>query len=101
LKITESIPASEVEVKGRMFRERLVHPLIKSVSGKGLLLAIEFENESINREVIAQCIAKGVFTDWFLFAPHKMRIAPPLVIEHHQIFMACDVILDVLNALSN
>jgi acetylornithine/N-succinyldiaminopimelate aminotransferase len=99
LKITESIPAAEVEEKGRMFRERLVHPLIKNISGKGLLLAIEFESEALNREVITRCIAKGVFTDWFLFAPHKMRLAPPLVIEHHQIFMACDVILEVLNEL--
>jgi acetylornithine/N-succinyldiaminopimelate aminotransferase len=101
LRITESIPASEVQAKGRIFRERLVHPLIKSISGKGLLLAVEFESETLNREVITRCIAKGVFTDWFLFAPYKMRIAPPLVIEHHQIFMACDVILEVLQELGD
>ncbi len=93
LKIVNEIKEEEILRKGELFKSLLVHPYIKSVLGKGLLLSVEFENEEINKQVIHSCLENGVFTDWFLFAPHKMRIAPPLIIEDHQIFMACEVIL--------
>jgi len=92
--IVETIPKHEIERKSELFRSKLVHQKIVSVSGKGLMLAVEFSTENFCKKVIAQCIEKGVFTDWFLFAPHKLRIAPPLIIEDEQIVKACEVILD-------
>ncbi len=101
LRVLDTLSGDEVTRKGKLFREKLVHPAIKAVSGKGLHLAVEFENEQINKAIIAECINQGVFTDWFLFAPHKMRIAPPLIIEDHQIFMGCGIILNAIgNVLS-
>ena len=97
LNIVKAIPESEIIRKSELFRSKLVHDKIVSVSGRGLLLAVEFVDEHFCRKVINKCIDKGVFTDWFLFAPHKLRVAPPLIIEDHQIFMACEVILGVLN----
>jgi len=93
LKIVSKIDEREILRLGELFKSLLVHPSIRSVSGKGLLWSVEFENEKTNKAVINTCIENGVFTDWFLFAPHKMRIAPPLIIKDHQIFMACEVIL--------
>ena len=93
LKIITGISEVEIHRKSELFRKLLVHPEIKSVTGNGLLLGVEFENEETNKRIINTCIQNGVFTDWFLFAPQKMRIAPPLIIEDHQIFMACEVIL--------
>jgi len=101
LKVVTKLDGREIERKGELFRSSLVHPEIKSISGKGLLLGVEFENEEINKKVIAECIENGVFTDWFLFAPHKMRIAPPLIIEDHQIFMACEIILKSLKKVTS
>jgi acetylornithine/succinyldiaminopimelate/putrescine aminotransferase len=93
LGVVGELDEADIDRKGKLFRNRLRHPGIVSISGAGLLLAVEFASESVCREVIARCIAYGLMTDWFLFAPNRMRIAPPLIIQDHQIFMACDIIL--------
>ncbi|ASZ10031.1 aspartate aminotransferase family protein [Chitinophaga pendula] len=82
-----------VHQKSQWFREYLQHPAIKSVRGMGLLLAVELENFTLNKQVIDYCIENGVLTDWFLFAPECIRIAPPLIITQEQIRVACDTIL--------
>ena len=84
---------SEVEKKEQSFRKLLVHPKIKSIKGKGLLLAVEFENYEQNKSIIDKCIQNGVITDWFLFNSHSMRIAPPLNISEAEIVFSCNVIL--------
>jgi acetylornithine/succinyldiaminopimelate/putrescine aminotransferase len=58
----------------------------------GLLMAVEFESFEENKAVIDCCLGMGVLTDWFLFAPHCLRIAPPLTISESEIRLACDVI---------
>ncbi len=94
LNIVETIPQAEIERKSELFRSNLVHEKIVSVSGRGLMMAVEFSDETFCKKVIAKCIENGIFTDWFLFAPHKMRIAPPLIIDDEQILNACKVILE-------
>lgn len=84
---------TEVEEKENLFRKKLVHKKIKNISGKGLLLAVEFENAKTNKKIIKRCIENGVITDWFLFAENKMRIAPPLIISNDCIINCCDIIL--------
>ncbi|MFW5707825.1 MAG: aspartate aminotransferase family protein [Bacteroidota bacterium] len=86
--------ASEMEM---LIRKKLHHPAIKSISGKGLMLAVEFENFEQNKRIIDQLIQKGIITDWFLFAPHCLRIAPPLIITHEQMVHACEVIVEVID----
>jgi acetylornithine/N-succinyldiaminopimelate aminotransferase len=97
LNVVKSILPEDIVRKGQLFKEKLVHEKIVNVSGRGLLLAVEFESEEACKKIISLCIENGIFTDWFLFAPQKMRIAPPLIIEDHQIFMACEVILKCIN----
>jgi len=99
LEIVKLLDEKEIIRKGSIFHDLLIHPEIKRITGRGLLLGVEFEDEVFNKKVIERCIENGVFTDWFLFAPHKMRIAPPLIIEDHQIFMACEIILKSINDL--
>lgn len=83
----------KVEAKEKLFKELLVHPKIKSVNGKGLLLSVSFESYEENKRIIDHCIEKGLITDWFLFNAHSMRIAPPLTITFDEIRWACGVIL--------
>lgn len=85
--------AESVQEKEALFRSLLIHPLIRSVRGKGLLLALEFDSYAQNKKIIDKCIAAGVITDWFLFNDHSMRIAPPLTISREEIRAACTVIL--------
>jgi len=80
-----------------LFKNLLKHPKIKSVTGRGMMLALEFSSFEENKKYIDACIEGGVLTDWFLFAANKMRIAPPLIISEQEIEKACEVIIDVLN----
>jgi len=78
----------------------LIHPPIKEIRGKGLMLAIELENFDINKKIIDRCIANGVIVDWFLHCSNSMRIAPPLIITNDEIKKACEVILEAINFYS-
>ena len=80
--------------KENIFRKNLVHKEIKGITGSGLLLGIEFENEKICRAIINDAIINGVVTDNFLFAPQKMRIAPPLNITEKDIRLSCQIIIE-------
>ncbi len=83
----------DVRSKSELFRDLLQHPLISTVRAEGLLIAVEFENFEINKKIIDESISNGVLTDWFLFAPNCMRIAPPLTITDKEIRKACQVIV--------
>jgi acetylornithine/N-succinyldiaminopimelate aminotransferase len=85
-----------VHEKEKLFRSLLHHPKIRAVRSRGLLMAVEFDSYEQNKAIIDKCLEKGVFTDWFLFAPHCMRIAPPLNITDEQIKWACKVIVEAL-----
>jgi acetylornithine/succinyldiaminopimelate/putrescine aminotransferase len=84
----------EVRMKSDLFRDLLHHPLISTVRAEGLLIAVEFESFEINKKIIDEAISNGVLTDWFLFAPNCMRIAPPLTITEKEIRKACRVIVE-------
>lgn len=81
-----------VEKKEGLFRSLLVHPKIKALRSFGLWIAVEFDSFETNKKVIDACLANGVMTDWFLFAPQCLRISPPLVITEEQIRKACKII---------
>lgn len=81
-----------------LFHSLLVHPMIKAVRSSGLLIAVEFEDFDSNKRVIDGCLENGILTDWFLFAPQCMRIAPPLVISEERIRTACDKIIEVMGS---
>lgn len=87
----------QAEAKGQLIKQLLVHPAIREVRGKGLMLAVEFDSFDVLKPVIDRAIEKGVITDWFLFCNNSMRIAPPLIITEDQIREACALILDAIN----
>ncbi len=87
----------QVKRKEQLFRKLLVHPAIKSIRSCGLWMAVEFDNFAINKKVIDVAINHGVLTDWFLFAPQCMRIAPPLTIADDQIETASQVIVEAIS----
>lgn len=86
----------EVEIKAEIFKSLLIHPKIKSIRSKGLMMAVEFESFEVLKPIIDRAIELGVITDWFLFCDDSMRIAPPLVITETQIQEACQMILKAI-----
>ena len=91
-KLVDSVFEKEIQ-----FRTLLHHPKIIAVRSRGLMIAVEFGSFETNKKIIDACIAQGVLTDWFLFAPKCMRIAPPLTITDEEIRKACAVILACLD----
>lgn len=85
-----------VEAKATLFKALLVHPKIKEIRNKGLMMAIEFDSFEVLKPIIDKAIALGVVTDWFLFCDNSMRIAPPLTITDQQIEEACTLILKAM-----
>lgn len=83
--------------KEELLTSLLIHPKIKTVRSFGLWMAVEFDSFETNKKVIDACIANGVLTDWFLFAPNCLRISPPLIISEEQIEKACEIIIKVCN----
>ena len=88
---------TQVDEKEKLFRELLIHPAIKQIRGKGLMLAIELESFELNKKIIDRCIKNGVVVDWFLHCSNSMRVAPPLIISFDEIRSACQVIVEAIN----
>jgi acetylornithine/succinyldiaminopimelate/putrescine aminotransferase len=86
----------KVAAKETLIRQHLIHPAIKEIRGKGLMLALEFESFDLNKKIIDTCIANGVITDWFLHCSNAMRLAPPLIITDEEIISACRVITEAI-----
>jgi len=87
----------DAQQKEMLFRRLLVHPMIKSVRGKGLLLAVEVDEKIVLSGFQQRCLMKGLITDWFLFCDSAFRISPPLVITDNEIERSCNILLNVLN----
>lgn len=81
-----------VERRSDLFAAHLSHSKIREVRRSGLLISVVFDSFEENKKIIDACIERGVFTDWFLFAPHCMRIAPSLLISEEDIIRSCNVI---------
>ena len=94
--LLESGWIEQVRSKEALFRRLLIHPRIREVRSAGLLIAIEFDSFDQNKAVIDACIAAGLLTDWYLFAPQCLRIAPPLSITEAEIEEACSIIVSSL-----
>ncbi|MES2703120.1 MAG: aspartate aminotransferase family protein [Bacteroidota bacterium] len=85
-----------VPAKEQLFHSLLVHPEIKEVRSKGLLMAVELASAEHVATTLQRCLEKGLFSDWFLFAPQCIRLAPPLTITEEEIRKACVIILESL-----
>ncbi len=96
--LAENLPF-EARAKGELIKSLLVHPKIKEIRGKGLMLAADLDTFEKLKQTIDICIESGVITDWFLFCDNSMRIAPPLTITEAQIREGCAVILNALDKI--
>jgi acetylornithine/succinyldiaminopimelate/putrescine aminotransferase len=98
--ITETSLMKEALEKEKLFRSLLVHPLIKDIRGKGLMLAAMTDSATITNEVILKCQDKGLILLWLLFEECAIRITPPLTISEDEIREGCAIILEVIDGIS-
>jgi acetylornithine/succinyldiaminopimelate/putrescine aminotransferase len=83
---------STVKNKEKILVELLQHKKIVAINTCGLWASLQFEDAETNKKIIRGCIDNGLITDWFLFAPEYMRIAPPLTITENELTTACELI---------
>lgn len=82
--------------KEQLFLSLLEHPAIKNVKSAGLIMSVELDSIAHVQQTLLRCLDKGLFSDWFLFAPACIRIAPPLTITPDEIRKACAILLSCL-----
>ena len=86
----------EVNEKEQLFRNHLKHPKIKEIRGKGLMLAVEFEDEELAKKAVDRSLEKGLILFYFLFTKTAIRITPPLTISNKEITQGCKIIIGIL-----
>ena len=99
--ITESNLIAKTIDKELLIRKKLVHPLIKEIRGKGLMLAAITDSAELANRIILNCQDKGLILFWLLFEPRAIRITPPLSISEDEISEGCSIILEVLDAIQS
>lgn len=85
---------AEIARKGEKLKTELTQlPKVKSVSGLGLMLGVEFEEDIQASNVVVEAIEQGVL---FLTAKHKLRLLPPLIISDEEITEGLAVLQHIL-----
>lgn len=90
--LDENLLAS-VKEKQAFLLNYLKHTAIINTNCFGLWMSLQFSTPEIAQSIIHRCVKNGLVTDWFLFAPDRLRIAPPLTISMEQLKDLCDIIL--------
>ena len=84
--------------KENIFRTILQHGLIKEIRGKGLMLAVEFNNTELASYVVTESLKRGLILFYFLLTKTAIRISPPLTISNSEIEKGCNIIIELLNS---
>jgi acetylornithine aminotransferase len=98
--ITQTSLMKDALTKEALFRRNLIHPMIQEIRGRGLMLALIVNSGELASEIIMRCKKRGLILFWLLFESKAIRITPPLTISEKEIKEGCDIIIDVLNQLS-
>lgn len=87
----------QVSKKETLIRKLLVHPKIKEIRGKGLMLALIMDHSETANMLILKSLEKGLFLFWLLFENKAVRVTPPLTISEEEIRKGCNIIISILN----
>jgi len=91
--LTESNIIKNVNKKGELFINELKdNPAVKCFRQKGLMIAVELENEQKVSKLLELFVENGLIVDQFLFNSNSFRIAPPLIITETEIKEICKTI---------
>lgn len=83
----------DIPQKNALLKSLLQHPAIISMNDCGLWMSVQFATNEQTQAIAHACVQNGLVTDWFLFAPDRIRIAPPLIITEDELHLLCDIVL--------
>ena len=95
-KLFEKAKISELK-----FRQRLKHPAIIEIRGKGLMLALILKSNELAKKLVIKSLEKGLILFWLLYESKAVRITPPLNITDREIKISTDIILKTLDEIYN
>ena len=95
-KLFEKAKISELK-----FRQRLKHPAIIEIRGKGLMLALILKSNELAKKLVIKSLEKGLILFWLLYESTAVRITPPLNITDKEIKISSDIILKTLDDIYN
>lgn len=95
-KLLENIPQLE-----KILTERLQHPDMLAVRGKGLMYAVLFKDFETCEKIRKEALARGLLSIGFLNIGNGLRISPPLTITEAELHTACDILLASIKACTN
>ena len=90
---------TEIQEKEALFRELLVHPKIKQINGRGLMLAPVLATSEEVSKVVFSCLEKGLILFFLLWEKKGIRLSPPLNISKKEIRKGCNILLQALDEL--
>jgi len=90
-----------MQSKEELFRTLLKHPGIKSLRSTGFLMAVQLQDADTCLQVCHECVKAGIVTDWFLFAPNCLRVAPPLTVSDSEIKHISSILLQTISTQTN
>ncbi|WP_299112911.1 aminotransferase class III-fold pyridoxal phosphate-dependent enzyme [uncultured Winogradskyella sp.] len=96
--ITETDLMLKALEKEQLIRQHLQHKHIKTIRGRGLMLAAILENSELVNDVILKAQEQGLILFWLLFEPKAIRITPPLTISNEDIIKGCKLITSILDS---
>ena len=84
------------EMRALVERKLLGNPLVKSISGKGLMIGIEIDESLKAADVVSKGIENGVI---MLTAKNKIRLLPPLNIKEADLSKGIDLLIKSMEEL--
>ena len=91
----------KAKISGLKFKQRLKHPAIMEIRGKGLMLALILKSNELAKKLVIKSLEKGLILFWLLYEARAVRITPPLNISEKEIKISCDIILKTLDEIYN
>jgi acetylornithine/N-succinyldiaminopimelate aminotransferase len=88
---------NQIADKEIFIKENLIHPKIKEIRGKGLMLAAQLDNFEQTLKLCQLSLEDGLIIDWFLYANNSIRIVPPLTITKNELSIGIEIILKNLD----
>ncbi len=91
----------KAKISEQKFKQRLKHPAIIEIRGKGLMLALILKSNELAKKLVIKSLEKGLILFWLLYESRAVRITPPLNINDKEIKISTDIILKTLDEIYN
>ena len=90
----------KAKISEQKFKQRLKHPAIIEIRGKGLMLALILKSNELAKKLVIKSLEKGLILFGF-YESRAVRITPPLNITDKEIKISTDIISKTLDEIYN